>query len=136
MFRQTLLSALLINLLNCVKDISLEQIFKITCSLMRIATGKLELDRLDGFRLVKGKFSWKRAKNAAVPEGITDIEDQSEKGDVSVIGEGICSRNTPTASSKHSGLRAPPNNSRSASISRASMMWDSSPASPASFQTP
>ena len=60
--------------------------------LMRIATGELELDRLGGFSVVKGKFSWKRAKKASVPEvpeGIKDIADPPEKGDVLLIGEGL-----------------------------------------------
>ena len=35
--------------------------------LMRIATGELELDRLGGFTVVKGKFVWTRAKKTPAP---------------------------------------------------------------------
>ena len=60
--------------------------------LLRIATDDMELDRLGGFSVVKGKFSWKRAKKVAVPEvpeSTKDIADPSEKGDVLLIGEGL-----------------------------------------------
>ena len=60
--------------------------------LLRIANGELDLDRLGGFSVVKGKFSWKRAKKAAVPEvpeSTKDIAHPPEKGDVLLIGEGL-----------------------------------------------
>jgi len=60
--------------------------------LMRIATGELELDRLGGFTVVKGKFVWTRAKKTPAPTALTSkdaIADPPEKGDVLLIGEGL-----------------------------------------------
>ncbi|MDC1486311.1 bifunctional (p)ppGpp synthetase/guanosine-3',5'-bis(diphosphate) 3'-pyrophosphohydrolase [Flavobacteriales bacterium] len=60
--------------------------------LMRIATGELELDRLGGFTVVKGKFVWTRAKKTPAPTLLTPkdaIADPPEKGDVLLIGEGL-----------------------------------------------
>ena len=60
--------------------------------LLRIATGELDLDRLGGYSVVKGKFSWTRAKKVAapeIPERPAEIADPPEKGDVLLIGEGL-----------------------------------------------
>lgn len=59
--------------------------------LMRIASGELELDRLGGFTVEKGKFVWTRAKKTTppVPEKKEEILKPPEKGDVLLIGEGL-----------------------------------------------
>jgi GTP pyrophosphokinase len=60
--------------------------------LLRIATGELDLDRLGGYSVVKGKFSWTRAKKVVAPEILerpAEIADPPEKGDVLLIGEGL-----------------------------------------------
>lgn len=60
--------------------------------LMRIASGELELDRLGGFTVEKGKFVWTRAKKNTtpiVPEKKEEISKPPEKGDVLLIGEGL-----------------------------------------------
>ena len=53
--------------------------------LLRIANGELDLDRLGGYTVVKGKFSWTRAKKTPAPEladRAKEIADPPEKGDV------------------------------------------------------
>ena len=60
--------------------------------LLRIANGELDLDRLGGYTVVKGKFSWTRAKKTPAPEladRVKEIADPPEKGDVLLIGEGL-----------------------------------------------
>ncbi len=60
--------------------------------LIRIASGELDLDRLGGYKVEKGKFTWTRTKKNATPptpERKEEVSDPPEKGDVLLIGEGL-----------------------------------------------